>query len=1081
MASRIPYLQLQRFTKTFPIRFLSGGKVYTYESGTTTPKATYSGPDESTELANPVILNENGCANIYLGSGDYTIEIYNSADVLQDTFDNVSGDGSGSGIAGFSVKTIADLRDLAPGIGSTVNVACHTIVTDHGGGIFIWDQTSTASDDDGINIIPNSTPSSGRWVRMYVGNILPQWFGVIANGTTDDLAAMNLAILGAVNKVLEIPRGLYKLSAGITFPSTVSIIMNELAIFSGTGITLTFNGLFSAFADLKFPSGVTPSFPTIYVKEFRAAWFNTINQAVTAIGSSNRCQLVVNETTFLTSNLTITANIGLKVNDGGLLSAFSGSYTASIAGPITAGQYQIFNTNITVTTTKIISVLPEWFGALGTGTNDDAAAFNASVACLINGGLIQCDAPSYLIGSNVVVGVNHVSGYGIMVNGRGCGTLPGAGQAATTFLKKAGMSTPVFTLGGLKDGLSNLSIDDQNCYNNNNHVPGSTGVGVLVLCGRSRLEDVAVFNMASDGIRYGDDTVHYNLNSWYAKNIATKYNGGTGFNMKGEFDGNSPTSAPDCNAGRLDGLDSQFNGVYGIYTQQASSNIFAGIQCEFNTSHGLHVGQGSANNVFIGGDLNEANADLTDHYNVYVEDNIYDQICYNMFYGFTCNENLLHLGSGSTCQVDIPQIQGNTVYGMPNVFRRSVAGSLDIFTGYREGVPDAGEQLGLHALTTVTNKPARCASQSNITLSNPGTAVFDGVTAGVGDKILVMSQSSAIQNGLYKFNGSAVAMTRSTDMAAGTSAVGKVVYVVSGTLSGGKSYETVGTPIVVGTDAMVWQLATTGTYASLSMYQDNAYMGGFYKHPDGDIRIDDSFGIRIRLQQGSAMILDGNGLIQLTDADNIGTGTGTGTIIAESASQKLGFHGIAATIQSVADTDPRAVLAAKGLSASQVQVQTTPGCMFTSSSSVTVVSTTAETTILGGGVGSLTIKANKLVAGKTVRVEGYGFFSTTATPTFNLRFKIGGTEFCSTGAVSPSGTGAGFAFKLDFTCFHTGVSGDGYAYGTVTMNGTIYHMIGSLTTVDTTIDNAINLTAKWSASSASNSVRTNITTIELLN
>ena len=44
---------------------LSGGKVYTYESGTSTPKTTYSDRALSTPNANPVVLDSRGEASIY--------------------------------------------------------------------------------------------------------------------------------------------------------------------------------------------------------------------------------------------------------------------------------------------------------------------------------------------------------------------------------------------------------------------------------------------------------------------------------------------------------------------------------------------------------------------------------------------------------------------------------------------------------------------------------------------------------------------------------------------------------------------------------------------------------------------------------------------------------------------------------------------------------------------------------------------------------------------------------------------------------------------------------------------------------
>lgn len=68
---------------------LSGGKVYFYESGTTTPKDTYSDSDLSTPNTNPVILNARGEADIYL-NGEYKIVLKDSTDTTIWTEDNYS-------------------------------------------------------------------------------------------------------------------------------------------------------------------------------------------------------------------------------------------------------------------------------------------------------------------------------------------------------------------------------------------------------------------------------------------------------------------------------------------------------------------------------------------------------------------------------------------------------------------------------------------------------------------------------------------------------------------------------------------------------------------------------------------------------------------------------------------------------------------------------------------------------------------------------------------------------------------------------------------------------------------------------
>lgn len=71
---------------------LSGGKVYFYEAGTSTPKDTYTDDSEGTANSNPVILDANGQADIWLGSGFYKITLDSSSDVQQWSVDNVSGD-----------------------------------------------------------------------------------------------------------------------------------------------------------------------------------------------------------------------------------------------------------------------------------------------------------------------------------------------------------------------------------------------------------------------------------------------------------------------------------------------------------------------------------------------------------------------------------------------------------------------------------------------------------------------------------------------------------------------------------------------------------------------------------------------------------------------------------------------------------------------------------------------------------------------------------------------------------------------------------------------------------------------------
>lgn len=58
---------------------LAGGKLYTYQARTNTPKATYQSEDQEVENTNPVILNGEGYANVYL-DGSYKMVLKDSKD-----------------------------------------------------------------------------------------------------------------------------------------------------------------------------------------------------------------------------------------------------------------------------------------------------------------------------------------------------------------------------------------------------------------------------------------------------------------------------------------------------------------------------------------------------------------------------------------------------------------------------------------------------------------------------------------------------------------------------------------------------------------------------------------------------------------------------------------------------------------------------------------------------------------------------------------------------------------------------------------------------------------------------------------
>lgn len=78
---------------------LSGGKIYTYTAGTTTPKATYTTSAGNIAHSNPIILNSAGrvpTGEIWLTAGAYKFVLNTSTDVLIATYDNILGNGAAS-------------------------------------------------------------------------------------------------------------------------------------------------------------------------------------------------------------------------------------------------------------------------------------------------------------------------------------------------------------------------------------------------------------------------------------------------------------------------------------------------------------------------------------------------------------------------------------------------------------------------------------------------------------------------------------------------------------------------------------------------------------------------------------------------------------------------------------------------------------------------------------------------------------------------------------------------------------------------------------------------------------------------
>ena len=189
---------------------LSGGKLYTYAAGTTTPLASYTNYGGGTPNANPVILDSRGEASVWLGTGMYKMVLKTSVDVEVWTVDNLNGADAATVAATLATLAASGGADL---IGYNSGVSSPT--------------TQTVQDK----------------LRQMI-NVKD--YGAVGDGTTDDTAAIQAAIdefQGAGNGgIVYMPPGRYKITSNltITWPHATSEDSgNEVALRgAGSGLTI---------------------------------------------------------------------------------------------------------------------------------------------------------------------------------------------------------------------------------------------------------------------------------------------------------------------------------------------------------------------------------------------------------------------------------------------------------------------------------------------------------------------------------------------------------------------------------------------------------------------------------------------------------------------------------------------------------------------------------------------------------------------------------------------------------------------------------------------------------------------------
>lgn len=101
----------------------------------------------------------------------------------------------------------------------------------------------------------------------------------------------------------------------------------------------------------------------------------------------------------------------------------------------------------------------------------------------------------------------------------------------------------------------------------------------------------------------------------------------------------------------------------------------------------------------------------------------------------------------------------------------------------------------------------RVSTQGNLNLASPG-ATIDGITMVSGDRFLVPLQTTANQNGIYVWNGAAVAATRALDASTFGELEQAVTTVEEGT-NAGATYRQTQVNGTIDTDTVTWGLFGT--------------------------------------------------------------------------------------------------------------------------------------------------------------------------------------------------------------------------------------------------------------------------------
>lgn len=160
------------------------------------------------------------------------------------------------------------------------------------------------------------------------------------------------------------------------------------------------------------------------------------------------------------------------------------------------------------------------------------------------------------------------------------------------------------------------------------------------------------------------------------------------------------------------------------------------------------------------------------------------------------------------------------------------------------------------------------------------------------------------------------------------------------------------------------------------------------------------------------------------------------------------------------------------------------GLFAQTADSVPITNTTVETSIINGGVGSLSVPANGFQVGDSFRAVVAGVLNVANNQTIRIRAKTGAVVLLDSGAQLISNiTNDIFSLNVDFTIRALGTTGAasivslGTFHYVKTSNGATegfaFNIVNN-TTFDTTISNTLDITIEWGAADLGNNIYSDI-------